>query len=83
MHTRGCASTAAPIPPASFSCRCHPGFRLAPNNRSCLDVDECSMGARCAQRCLNTFGSFWCRCRPGFVLSSDGLSCDGTRPPPT
>lgn len=34
------------------------------------------MGARCAQRCLNTFGSFWCRCRPGFVLSSDGLSCD-------
>lgn len=62
--------------PGSFSCRCHPGFRLAPNNRSCLDVDECSMGARCAQRCLNTFGSFRCRCRPGFALSADGLGCD-------
>ncbi|XP_041568071.1 EGF-containing fibulin-like extracellular matrix protein 2 isoform X1 [Taeniopygia guttata] len=61
--------------PGAFSCRCHAGFSLGPDGRSCLDVDECSMGARCSQRCLNTFGSFRCRCRSGFVLGSDGQSC--------
>ncbi|XP_071276589.1 EGF-containing fibulin-like extracellular matrix protein 2 [Agelaius tricolor] len=61
--------------PGAFSCRCHPGFSLGPDGRSCLDVDECSMGARCSQRCLNTFGSFRCRCRPGFVLGPDGHQC--------
>ncbi|XP_053857817.1 EGF-containing fibulin-like extracellular matrix protein 2 isoform X2 [Vidua macroura] len=61
--------------PGAFACRCHPGFSLGPDGRSCLDVDECSMGARCSQLCLNTFGSFRCRCRPGFVLGADGLQC--------
>ncbi|RMB90452.1 hypothetical protein DUI87_33053 [Hirundo rustica rustica] len=65
--------------PGAFACRCHPGFSLGPDGRSCLDVDECSMGARCSQRCLNTFGSFRCRCRPGFVLGIDGHECHGTR----
>ncbi|XP_033927738.1 EGF-containing fibulin-like extracellular matrix protein 2 [Melopsittacus undulatus] len=62
--------------PGAFSCRCHPGFRLGPDGRSCLDVDECSMGARCSQRCLNTFGSFRCRCRSGFLLQPDGAGCE-------
>ncbi|CAN8177115.1 unnamed protein product [Coccothraustes coccothraustes] len=61
--------------PGAFACRCHPGFSLGPDGRSCLDVDECSMGARCSQRCLNTFGSFRCRCRPGFALGADGHRC--------
>ncbi|XP_054151240.1 EGF-containing fibulin-like extracellular matrix protein 2 [Melozone crissalis] len=61
--------------PGAFSCRCHPGFSLGPDGRSCLDVDECSMGARCSQRCLNTFGSFRCRCRAGFALGPDGHRC--------
>ncbi|KAM8793773.1 LOW QUALITY PROTEIN: EGF-containing fibulin-like extracellular matrix protein 2 [Eudromia elegans] len=61
--------------PGAFACRCEPGFRLAPNNRSCLDVDECA-GAPCRQRCLNSLGSFECRCRPGFRLRPDGHSCE-------
>ncbi|XP_071657628.1 EGF-containing fibulin-like extracellular matrix protein 2 isoform X1 [Patagioenas fasciata] len=67
----GCANS-----PGAFSCRCHAGFRLEPDGRSCGDVDECSMGARCSQLCLNTFGSFRCHCRPGFRLRPDGRSCD-------
>ncbi|KAM4754309.1 uncharacterized protein ACIQIH_000277 isoform 3-T3 [Cyanocitta cristata] len=63
--------------PGAFACRCHPGFSLGPDGRSCLDVDECSMGARCSQHCLNTFGSFRCRCRPGFALGADGHECHG------
>ncbi|XP_059574454.1 EGF-containing fibulin-like extracellular matrix protein 2 isoform X3 [Alligator mississippiensis] len=62
--------------PGSFACQCEPGFQLASNNRSCVDVDECGMGAPCAQRCLNTYGTFICRCGPGYELDADGFACN-------
>uniref|UniRef100_A0A8C2EPL1 EGF containing fibulin extracellular matrix protein 2a n=1 Tax=Cyprinus carpio TaxID=7962 RepID=A0A8C2EPL1_CYPCA len=62
--------------PGSFSCQCEPGFQLAGNNRSCIDVDECSMGAPCSQRCYNTYGTFLCRCEQGYELGPDGFACN-------
>ncbi|XP_058272407.1 EGF-containing fibulin-like extracellular matrix protein 2 [Hemibagrus wyckioides] len=62
--------------PGSFSCQCEPGFRLAGNNRSCVDVNECEMGAPCQQRCYNTYGTFLCRCEQGYELDSDGFTCN-------
>ncbi|XP_051960838.1 EGF-containing fibulin-like extracellular matrix protein 2 [Xyrauchen texanus] len=62
--------------PGSFSCECEPGFQLAGNNRSCVDVNECEMGAHCQQRCYNTYGSFLCRCDQGYDLGPDGFSCN-------
>ncbi|KAI7796451.1 EGF containing fibulin-like extracellular matrix protein 2b precursor [Triplophysa rosa] len=62
--------------PGSFSCECEPGFQLAGNNRSCIDVNECEMGAPCQQRCYNTYGTFLCRCEQGYDLGSDGFSCN-------
>ncbi|XP_052005693.1 EGF-containing fibulin-like extracellular matrix protein 2 [Xyrauchen texanus] len=62
--------------PGSFSCQCDPGFQLAGNNRSCIDVDECGMGAPCSQRCYNTYGTFLCRCDQGFELGPDGFACN-------
>ncbi|XP_055035990.1 EGF-containing fibulin-like extracellular matrix protein 2b [Misgurnus anguillicaudatus] len=64
--------------PGSFSCECEPGFQLAGNNRSCVDVNECEMGAPCQQRCYNTYGTFLCRCDQGYDLGSDGFSCNDT-----
>ncbi|XP_017330338.1 EGF-containing fibulin-like extracellular matrix protein 2a [Ictalurus punctatus] len=61
--------------PGSFSCQCEPGFQLAGNNRSCIDVDECNMGAPCSQRCYNTYGTFLCRCEQGYELGPDGFTC--------
>ncbi|KAI4819529.1 hypothetical protein KUCAC02_004774 [Chaenocephalus aceratus] len=61
--------------PGSFSCQCEPGFQLAGNNRSCIDVNECEMGAPCSQRCYNTYGTFLCRCDQGYELDADGLTC--------
>ncbi|KAI1898734.1 hypothetical protein AGOR_G00075410 [Albula goreensis] len=61
--------------PGSFICQCEPGFQLAGNNRSCIDVNECDMGAPCQQRCTNTYGTFVCRCEQGYELGSDGFSC--------
>uniref|UniRef100_UPI00398E7C74 EGF-containing fibulin-like extracellular matrix protein 2 n=1 Tax=Pristiophorus japonicus TaxID=55135 RepID=UPI00398E7C74 len=61
--------------PGSFTCQCEPGFTLGRDNRSCVDVDECSMGAPCEQRCFNTYSSFLCRCDQGYELSDDGQTC--------
>ncbi|KTF72580.1 hypothetical protein cypCar_00044352, partial [Cyprinus carpio] len=65
--------------PGSFSCECEPGFQLAGNNRSCVDANECEMGAPCQQRCYNSFGTFLCRCDQGYDLGPDGYSCNGYR----
>lgn len=62
--------------PGSFTCQCEPGFQLASNNRSCVDVNECSMGAPCQQRCYNTYGTFLCRCNQGYELDQDGYTCN-------
>ncbi|XP_067831740.1 EGF-containing fibulin-like extracellular matrix protein 2a isoform X2 [Heptranchias perlo] len=61
--------------PGSFTCQCEPGFTLGRDNRSCVDVNECDMGAPCEQRCFNTYGSFLCRCEQGYELSGDGQKC--------
>ncbi|XP_059811178.1 EGF-containing fibulin-like extracellular matrix protein 2a [Hypanus sabinus] len=61
--------------PGSYTCQCQSGFTLGHDNHSCVDVDECSMGAPCQQNCFNTFGSFMCRCGRGFELGADGQTC--------
>ncbi|XP_077074164.1 nephronectin [Siphateles boraxobius] len=63
----GCA-----VMKGEVTCQCpSPGLRLAPDGRTCVDVDECVTGqAKCARfrKCVNTFGSFVCRCHEGFEL---------------
>ncbi|XP_059497444.1 EGF-containing fibulin-like extracellular matrix protein 2 isoform X2 [Stegostoma tigrinum] len=61
--------------PGSFTCQCEPGFTLGRDNRSCVDVDECAMGAPCEQHCFNTYSSYVCRCEQGYELSDNGQSC--------
>ncbi|XP_044623377.1 nephronectin isoform X2 [Equus asinus] len=53
-------------------CQCpSPGLQLAPDGRTCVDVDECATGrASCPRfrQCVNTFGSYVCKCHKGFDL---------------
>ncbi|XP_036809935.1 nephronectin a isoform X7 [Oncorhynchus mykiss] len=53
-------------------CQCpSPGLQLAPDGRTCVDVDECASGmATCPRfrKCVNTFGSYICKCHEGFDL---------------
>ncbi|KAF6131786.1 nephronectin [Phyllostomus discolor] len=53
-------------------CQCpSPGLQLAPDRRTCVDVDECATGrASCPRfrQCVNTFGSYICKCHTGFDL---------------
>ncbi|KAF7695803.1 hypothetical protein HF521_005897 [Silurus meridionalis] len=50
--------------PGSYNCACpEHGYSMAPNQRSCLDVDECSLGAHnCTseETCYNIHGGFRC-----------------------
>ncbi|XP_057188223.1 nephronectin a isoform X4 [Triplophysa rosa] len=53
-------------------CQCpSPGLQLAPDGRTCVDVDECATGHTVCPRfrkCINTFGSYICKCHDGFDL---------------
>uniref|UniRef100_A0AAX7UXR8 EGF-like domain-containing protein n=1 Tax=Astatotilapia calliptera TaxID=8154 RepID=A0AAX7UXR8_ASTCA len=54
-----------------FKCRCHPGFHLKDDRKTCIDIDECTTTYPCTQRCINTHGSFHCLCVEGFQLSPE------------
>ncbi|KAI1883601.1 hypothetical protein AGOR_G00233250 [Albula goreensis] len=53
-------------------CQCpSPGLQLGPDERTCVDVDECVTGRAVCPRfrkCVNTFGSYICKCHEGFEL---------------
>nr|XP_048702609.1 nephronectin isoform X3 [Caretta caretta] len=59
--------------------RCHcpsPGLQLGPDGRTCIDVDECSIGQyQCGSfsRCYNTQGTYKCKCKEGY--RGDGINC--------
>lgn len=62
-----------------LQCRCHPGFQLKRDGKTCVDVDECTTTYPCSQRCINTHGSFHCLCVDGFEFSpNDRTICKST-----
>jgi len=62
-----------------LQCRCHPGFQLKRDGKTCVDIDECTTTYPCSQRCINTHGSFHCLCVDGFELSpNDPTICKST-----
>jgi len=68
--------------PAGAVCTCHEGYRLETDQRSCVDIDECSSSSSnrehlqpCAQLCENTPGSYQCQCHADFMLRQDRSSC--------
>ncbi|XP_039602497.1 low-density lipoprotein receptor-related protein 1-like isoform X2 [Polypterus senegalus] len=62
-----------------YKCRCHRGFRLKDDGKTCVDIDECTTTYPCAQFCLNTHGSFKCLCSEGYeVKPGDPTSCKST-----
>ncbi|XP_077556924.1 fibrillin-1-like isoform X1 [Haemaphysalis longicornis] len=59
-----------------YRCECDSGFGLAPDHKSCKDVDECKDSQYCSRgRCVNSVGSFRCFCPNGFDPTPDGKDC--------
>uniref|UniRef100_A0A1B0CWY4 Putative latent-transforming growth factor beta-binding protein 4 n=1 Tax=Lutzomyia longipalpis TaxID=7200 RepID=A0A1B0CWY4_LUTLO len=62
----------------AYKCACDLGYKLAPDNRTCLDVDECETSRSyelCVGNCENTPGSYMCSCPRGYTLGEDKRSC--------
>lgn len=63
-----------------YECSCAdiPGYKLAADNHTCEDIDECALNnANCSHLCLNTPGSVFCLCPDGFYLTNDWKTCQG------
>ncbi|XP_076459739.1 uncharacterized protein LOC143292928 [Babylonia areolata] len=59
-------------------CVCRSGYILGTDLKTCLDVDECSLGTSgCGEGsvCENLPGSYRCVCPAGTVLDNDGMTC--------
>ncbi|KAK2100760.1 Signal peptide, CUB and EGF-like domain-containing protein 2 [Saguinus oedipus] len=52
----------------SFDCSCKKGFKLLTDEKSCQDVDECSLDRTCDHSCINHLGTFACACNRGYTL---------------
>ncbi|XP_004635637.1 thrombomodulin [Octodon degus] len=58
-----------PAAPGSYSCMCATGYKLAADQHSCEDVDDCAQVPHvCQQLCVNTDGGFQCMCDAGFEM---------------
>ncbi|XP_010882677.2 epidermal growth factor-like protein 6 isoform X2 [Esox lucius] len=47
------------------------GLQLGPDERTCVDIDECATGKSLCpyhRQCVNTFGSYYCKCQNGYDL---------------
>ncbi|KAF1593158.1 Low-density lipoprotein receptor-related protein 4, partial [Eudyptes moseleyi] len=80
---RSCTHLCYPSPQGP-RCWCDPGYRLAEDGLSCMDIDECTERGEgaCSQTCLNAPGSYSCGCLPGYLLEPDGRICKLTGPEP-
>ncbi|NXM49549.1 LRP2 protein, partial [Gymnorhina tibicen] len=80
---RSCTHLCYPSPQGP-RCWCGPGYRLAEDGLSCMDIDECMEWGKgaCSQTCLNAPGSYSCGCLPGYLLEPDGHVCKLTGPEP-
>ena len=54
-----------------FHCECNKGFKLAYDNRTCEDINECEeiVGLCSGHKCRNTKGHFKCECNEGYEVS--------------
>ncbi|XP_043651544.1 very low-density lipoprotein receptor isoform X4 [Drosophila teissieri] len=48
-------------------CECHEGYKLSPDKRNCLDINECDVPGKCSQICVNEIGGFKCECEAGYM----------------
>ncbi|KAK0181269.1 hypothetical protein PV327_003563 [Microctonus hyperodae] len=61
--------------PNGPQCICMSGYKLLADNKTCVNIDECTLDGICSQICVDTKGKYRCDCIAGFYLKSDGRTC--------
>ncbi|XP_074155701.1 growth arrest-specific protein 6 isoform X2 [Sminthopsis crassicaudata] len=75
-HQNGGCSQICYNEDGGFSCGCHSGYNLLPNNRTCEDIDECMDASTCGEaRCKNLLGSYSCVCEEGYIYDNKNKVC--------
>ncbi|XP_014848241.1 PREDICTED: matrilin-3-like isoform X9 [Poecilia mexicana] len=64
----------------SYICKCHPGYILNPDKKTCSRADACTQGHDCQHICVNSRDSYVCQCRTGYVLNTDKKTCARSDP---
>uniref|UniRef100_A0A087XWJ7 Matrilin 3b n=1 Tax=Poecilia formosa TaxID=48698 RepID=A0A087XWJ7_POEFO len=59
----------------SYICKCHPGYILNPDKKTCSRLDPCDQGHNCQHICVNSGDSYICKCHPGYILNPDKKTC--------
>lgn len=57
LNNAGCSQLCVDTQ-ASYYCDCLKGYKLASDNRTCEDINECEIAGSCSQLCTNGRGSF-------------------------
>ena len=68
-----------PNRPHICRCECPPGHELAPNQRYCKDIDECSQDSGICSNgvCENMMGTYQCMCNDGYQQTGQKSHCEG------
>ncbi|XP_017287181.1 matrilin-2-like isoform X2 [Kryptolebias marmoratus] len=64
----------------SYNCKCHPGYILNPDKKTCSRSDACAQGHDCQHICTTSGDSYACECRAGYVLNADQKTCSRSDP---
>ncbi|KAH9513548.1 hypothetical protein Btru_033325 [Bulinus truncatus] len=75
--THNCSSQHCNNTVGSYTCWCDHGYRLAADQVTCLDIDEChEMTSDCPQLCENVNGSYVCLCDTGYTSDNSDTCVD-------
>eukprot|EP00066_Takifugu_rubripes_P023617 XP_011612883.1 PREDICTED: matrilin-3-like [Takifugu rubripes] len=64
----------------SYGCKCHTGFVLNPDERTCSRSADCAHGYGCQHICVQKEDLQVCMCRDGYVLNADQKTCSRVDP---
>ncbi|KAK7885989.1 hypothetical protein WMY93_025610 [Mugilogobius chulae] len=63
--------------PASYRCKCRPGYILNPDGKTCRAEDICAeVEHGCQHICANIRNGYECHCHPGYQLTIDNKTCN-------